>query len=89
MDDEQMYSKMEPLQSEDDTFGCYIEGHHDIEQFERVATAFVNDNKILPEDYIPKIRQGYYKTIPLRGYGLILHYSDNKMRGAKAIMEMQ
>jgi hypothetical protein len=92
MTDDEIYRDMQFLHSEDETLGCYIEGHHDIEQFKRVAIDFLKTEcgMTVSEQY-REARQGYYKVIPLPGkpWWFKLHFSEQKMRGSKPVMEMR
>ncbi|QNB45852.1 hypothetical protein BR63_05695 [Thermanaerosceptrum fracticalcis] len=90
MTNDEMYRKMCVLRTEDEILGCYIEGHHDMEQFKRVAVDFLKTecDMEVPEEY-RVARKGYYKIIPrFKGWS-ILYFSEKPMRGAKPIMEMQ
>ena len=87
MTDDEMYRNMHFLRNEDETFGCYIKEHHDMEQFKRVAAEFLKTE--CGANNYREVRQGYYKVVP-RTYGSpILHFSTEKKRGSKPIMEMQ
>lgn len=84
-----MYKKMEFLYSDDETLGCYIEGHYDMEQFTRVAVDFLKTECDM--DVSKKYREakkGYYKVIP-HSQNSFYHFSKQRMRGSKPIMEMR
>lgn len=90
MTDDEMYRKMELLHTEDKALGCYVEGHHDMDQFKRVAVDFLKTecDMTVSEQY-RETRQGYHKVVP-RMYRLpMLYFSVKKMRGSKPVMEMR
>lgn len=86
--DDEMYRNMQFLVTDDGIIGCYIEGHHDKEQFSMVSTDFMKkelDKEVL-EDY-KEVKVGYHKVMPRDGR-LILHFSTKQMRGSRPVMEM-
>jgi hypothetical protein len=90
MNDEEMYKKMEFMQNEDETFGCYIKGHYDIEQFERVSREFLKNECKLKDNEEIEIKEGYYRAVPYcyDKTGMMLYYfSSDKGRGKFPIME--
>lgn len=90
MTDGDIYGKLELLHTEDETLGCYVEGHHDMEQFKRVAIDFlqVECDMIVSEKY-RKARLGYHKVVPRLHKLPMLYFSVQKMRGSKPVMEMR
>lgn len=90
MSNNEMYRNMQPLFTKDETLGCYIEGHHDIEQFKKVAVDFLKTecDMEVSEQY-REVRQGYYKVVPRKHEWPMLYFSEQKMRGSKPVMEMQ
>lgn len=84
-----MYRKMQFLRNEDETLGCYIEGHYDEEEFKATAKKFLqNECNWRGSDDELKYSKGYYKVVPYE-YGCILHFSETKLRGSYPIMEMR
>lgn len=88
MSDDEMYKKTEFLANDDETFGCYIKGHQDLEQFERVAREFLKKECNMRDNEEIEVKQGYYKVVPWRkDEGFIFYFSTTQQRGAMAITE--
>jgi hypothetical protein len=90
MTDDDLYRKLQFLRTDDETIGCYFEGHCDIEQFSRVAKDFLGKECYMDttDEYL-QIRKGYYKSVPYHDGCSYWHFFEKKIRGAKAIMEMK
>jgi hypothetical protein len=87
MTDKEMYDEIQFLVSDDETLGCYIKGHFDDEQFERVSLEFVSKELEWSKEDPYCFRKGYFKDVPYNG-GAMLHFTETKLRGAYPIMEM-
>jgi hypothetical protein len=89
MTDQEMYSKIQFLANDDETLGCYIKGHYDDTQFQRVSLEFVSKELKWGKEEPYHYRKGYFKEVPVRDSGgCMLHFSETKLRGAYPIMEM-
>jgi hypothetical protein len=87
MSDNEMYKKIEFLQTEDETLGCYIKGHYDNEQFARVADKFLREECMMRNDEKFEVKVGYYKVVPYRDESSMCCFNETKMRGAFPVME--
>ena len=89
MTDEEIYYEIQTLHDDNETWGCYIHKHCDLEQWKRVSLDWLKTECDLtsPEKY-QEFKIGYHKMIPTKErFFYTMYFSKEKMRGSKPCME--
>lgn len=84
--DEEIYRKITTLHDDEETFGCWMKGHCDLEQWKRVAVDWLKTECEMetPIKY-QEASKGYFKVIPPHS----MHFFEEPIRGGFPAMQME
>jgi hypothetical protein len=86
MSDNEIYNKITTLHDDEETWGCWMRGHCDLEQWEKVAIDWLKTEcEMESKPEYQKASKGYFKVMPNH----TVHFFKEPVRGGFPVMQME